>query len=118
MKEHPEKCVAHPDTPCHLYGKGYKFFEEGKCKDKPCPVVTEAVATGISLSITGGSKRACADTLTHYKVLTTKTDDEVIVYLTKKFRVGSMWYQNKIESFRPLTGEQGYAFTLRDPYKD
>jgi hypothetical protein len=115
----PEKCSKFPDIPCSLYGKG-TWYEPLKCSEKPCSSVIVAKENGISLKVTGGSKRPYADTITHYKatLLVEKSEAEVLEYLIKYFRIGPEWYANKLEQFKPLPDGTGYAFTIRDPYKD
>ena len=115
----PEKCVKYPEIPCPLFQHG-SWHDPDKCSQQPCKSIREAKENGIVLKVTGGSKRPYADTLTNYQaiLLTKKTEEEVREYLAKHFWIGPNWYENKLEGFRPLADGSGYAFTIRDPYKD
>lgn len=115
----PEKCSKFPDMPCFLFEKG-TWYEPSKCSEKPCSPAVIAQESGIALNVTGGSKRPYADAITHYKatLLVDKPETEVREFLMKHFRVGPEWFANKLEQFRPLSDGTGYAFAIRDPYKD
>ena len=115
---HPERCVANPAIPCHQFGKNYLWFDAEKCKAKPCNPAIEGTKSGIMIISTGGNKRPYADTLSHYKAVTDKPENEVSIYLLDHFRVGPEWYANKLEQFRRLPDGTGFTFTIRDPYKD
>jgi hypothetical protein len=64
------------------------------------------------------TQKRYADRIDKYHAITTKPIEEVRTFLTREFRVGTEWYSNKLEQLTPLSDGSGYAFTIRDPYKD